>query len=140
LSDRVDMRGGVARERVPALIRSADVVTCCPWYEPFGIVAVEAMACGRPVVASHVGGLAETIEHEVTGLHVPPRDPRRIAEAITTLLDDPSLRGRLGAAGAERAQRYDWPQIASETYEALEALVESRAGLYGTAVREATGR
>src|SRR5439155_2044170 len=58
ITSRVDLRGAVPRDRVPELLRSADVVACCPWYEPFGLVAVEAMACGVPVVASAVGGLA----------------------------------------------------------------------------------
>ena len=57
VSDRVEMIGPLDHEHVPELLRSADVVACVPWYEPFGMVALEAMACGVPVVASAVGGL-----------------------------------------------------------------------------------
>jgi glycosyltransferase involved in cell wall biosynthesis len=123
VDDRVELLGGVERERVPALIRSADVVVCCPWYEPFGIVAVEAMACGVPVVASDVGGLAETVTDGVTGLRVPARAPHRIAAALATLLASAGFRRRLGDAGARRAQRYGWRRVAGETYDALAELV-----------------
>jgi D-inositol-3-phosphate glycosyltransferase len=134
--DRVEIIGGVARERVPALLRSADVVACCPWYEPFGIVAVEAMACGVPVVASHVGGLAETVIDGVTGFHVPPRAPDRIATAIDTLLDDAPMRRRMGKAGAQRARRYGWPRIARETYDVLDWLAARRGRSRPNAVAE----
>src|SRR5919106_67170 len=63
---RVQFRGGIARSEIPPLLRSADVVACVPWYEPFGIVPLEAMACGAPVVASHVGGHLDTIVDGVT--------------------------------------------------------------------------
>ena len=86
VADRVELRGrGRARRACPRCMRSADVVCCTPWYEPFGIVPLEAMACGTPVVASAVGGLIDTVVDGVTGLHVPPRVPDRIAEAIAAL-------------------------------------------------------
>ena len=122
VEDRVELLGGVAREQVPALLRGADVVACCPWYEPFGLVAVEAMACGVPVVASAVGGLAETVLDGVTGLHVPPRSPDKIAAALSRLIEDGPLRRRLGRAGSKRARRYGWPRIAAETHGHLRRL------------------
>ena len=76
---RVHLLGAVARDRMPALFRSADVVACTPWYEPFGIVPLEAMACGVPVVASAVGGMQDTVIHDVTGRLIAPRKPREIA-------------------------------------------------------------
>jgi glycosyltransferase involved in cell wall biosynthesis len=133
--DRVELLGGVAREHVPALLRSADVVACCPWYEPFGIVAVEAMACGVPVVASRVGGLAETVIDGVTGLHVPPRSPRDIADALARLVRDKRLRARLGGAGKRRANRYAWSRIARETYDALTAMAAAPARHRDTTTR-----
>lgn len=122
VGDRVRLLGGVPRPDLPALLRSADVVACCPWYEQFGMVAVEAMACGVPVVASHVGGLAETVQDGVTGLHVPPRRPDRIADAVTRLMAEPERRRRMGAAGVSRARRYGWDRIAAETLEIGTAL------------------
>jgi glycosyltransferase involved in cell wall biosynthesis/phosphoheptose isomerase len=113
---RVDLRGRVDRERLPALLRSADAVVCAPWYEPFGIVPLEAMACGVPVVASAVGGMIDTVVDGVTGLHVPPRDPERLAATLRTLLDDPAARDAYGRAGVRRARRlYDWERIATAT-------------------------
>jgi glycosyltransferase involved in cell wall biosynthesis len=122
VASRVEFRGAVDRADVPALLRSADVVACCPWYEPFGIVAVEAMACGRPVVASAVGGLAESVVDGRTGLLVPPRQPNRIADALDRLLRDDGLRTRLGRAGARRSRRYGWDAIAAETLAVAEQI------------------
>ena len=127
IADRVELRGAVPREAVPALLRSADVVACCPWYEPFGLVAVEAMACGVPVVASAVGGLAETVVDGISGLLVPPRQPGRIAEALRRLLDDEPGRRAMGAAGLRRARRFDWHRIAEQTLEVAERLAATRA-------------
>ena len=123
VSDRVELRGAVPRQRLPELLRSADVVACCPWYEPFGLVAVEAMACGVPVVASAVGGLAESVIDGETGVHVPLRAPDHIASAIRGLLEDECRRRRLGLAGARRARRFGWDPIATETLTVAERLV-----------------
>jgi glycosyltransferase involved in cell wall biosynthesis len=113
VEDRVRFIGSVSRDEVATWIRSADLVLCLPWYEPFGIVPLEAMACGVPVVATAVGGLLDTVVHGTTGLHVPPHDPAAVARAVTTLLDDAQLRRRMGAAGVARAARYGWASIAA---------------------------
>jgi glycosyltransferase involved in cell wall biosynthesis len=115
VADRVTLRGRVDRADLPALLRSADAVLCVPWYEPFGIVPLEAMACGVPVVATAVGGLVDTVVDGVTGIHVPPRSPDHLAAALRCLLDDPDLRHRLGVAGARRARKYGWPRVARAT-------------------------
>jgi D-inositol-3-phosphate glycosyltransferase len=116
VADRVDLRGGLPREAVPPLIRSADAVVCAPWYEPFGIVPLEAMACGVPVVATSVGGMIDTVVDGGTGVHVPPRRPDLLAEALAALLADPARRAALGAAGVRRArERYTWDRVAAST-------------------------
>ena len=125
VGDRVELRGRVDRTQLPALVRSADVVACVPWYEPFGIVPLEAMACGVPVLASAVGGLVDTVVDGVTGVHVPPRRPDHIATALHALLDDPAARRAMGAAGVARArQRYRWDAVAAATMEVYRSLLE----------------
>jgi glycosyltransferase involved in cell wall biosynthesis len=115
-ADRVRFTGRVRHDDVPALLRSADIVVSVPWYEPFGIAPVEAMACGKAVVVSAVGGHLDTVEDGVTGRLVPPRDPAALTAALTQLLADPGLRRKLGTAGASRAAaRYSWDTIAAET-------------------------
>jgi D-inositol-3-phosphate glycosyltransferase len=116
VADRLVLRGSVGRDAMPALLRSADVVVCAPWYEPFGIVPLEAMACGVPVIATAVGGQIDSVVHGVTGVHVPPRDPAGLAVALRGLLADGDRRAALGAAGQERARRlYDYDRIAAVT-------------------------
>jgi D-inositol-3-phosphate glycosyltransferase len=115
-ADRVRFTGRVPHDDVPALLGSADIVVSVPWYEPFGIAPVEAMACGKAVVVSAVGGHLDTVEDGVTGRLVPPRDPAALTAALTQLLADPGLRRKLGTAGAARAAaRYSWDTIAAET-------------------------
>lgn len=116
VAGRVRLLGGVARADMPALLRSADVVACTPWYEPFGIVPLEAMACGVPVVATAVGGIRDTVVDGVTGRLVPPKDPDALGDAIATVVGD-RRRGRaLGDAGRERAcARYTWDRVAADT-------------------------
>jgi len=119
VEDQVTMRGQVPRNAMPGIFRSADAVVCAPWYEPFGIVPLEAMACGVPVVAAAVGGLRETVVDQKTGLHVPPRDPQAIADAVARLLADPALRADMGRAGTRRARsRYSWDRVAADTEKA----------------------
>jgi glycosyltransferase involved in cell wall biosynthesis len=104
------------------------VVVTVPWYEPFGIVPLEAMACGRPVVASAVGGLTDTVVHGTTGLLVPPRRPDRLAEALTALLRDPLLLAGCGYAAVDRARaRYGWDRVATETLRVYGDVLAARA-------------
>jgi glycosyltransferase involved in cell wall biosynthesis len=127
VADRVRFIGGKARTEVPELMRTADVVVTVPWYEPFGIVPLEAMACGRPVVGSAVGGLLDTIVPGTTGELVPPRDPQALAGALRELLADPERRRRYGEAGRERAVAlYDWSNVVARTEEVYESVVHSR--------------
>jgi D-inositol-3-phosphate glycosyltransferase len=123
MAGRVGLRGQVEPGDLPALYRSADLVVCVPWYEPFGIVPLEAMACGVPVVASAVGGLVDSVVDGVVGMHVPPRRPDLLARALAELLADPARRAALGAAGARRARRrYGWDRIARATLEVYAGL------------------
>ena len=104
LGGRVHFLGN--RDDIPEILAALDVLVHCPTApEPFGRAVAEAMAVGKPVVAARAGGLPEIVEHEVTGLLVPPSDVTACAAAVTRLLSDPALRARLGAAGREAAER-----------------------------------
>lgn len=136
VSERVHLWGRVARADVPKLMRSADAVVAVPWYEPFGIVPLEAMACGVPVVASAVGGMVDTVLDGVTGVHVPPRDPERLAEALAELLAEPERRRAYGEAGVQRTRRlYDWGRIGAATMDLYMRLVTRRRAHGGPSAR-----
>jgi type III pantothenate kinase len=125
VADRVELLGRVDHDDAAALLATADVVACTPWYEPFGMVPLEAMACGRPVVGSAVGGLLDSVEDGVTGLLVPPRDVAGTAAALRTLLEDPGLAARMGRAGRDRVERlFGWAQVAEQTERSYERVLE----------------
>ncbi|WP_245687396.1 glycosyltransferase [Streptacidiphilus griseoplanus] len=128
VADRVRLLGGVPPDLMPALLRSADLVLCPPDYEPFGIVPLEAMSCGVPVVASAVGGHLDTVVDGVTGRLVPPGDPAALAAAVLALLAAPDVRRAQGAAGRARVlAHFRWSSVAAAT-EAVyqEVLAEAR--------------
>ncbi|WP_445169155.1 glycosyltransferase [Mycolicibacterium sp. Dal123E01] len=128
VADRVVFTGGVAHDEMPAIIRSADVVTCTPLHGSFGLVPLEAMACGIPVVASSVGGMLDTVVDEITGRLVMPQRPRECAEAVTSILRDSFLRRSLGSAGRDRAcARYTWDRVAADMCRIYERLITARA-------------
>lgn len=113
----------------PDLIRhyqKAQVVVIPSIYEPFGMTALEALACQRPVVASRVGGLQEIIEHNVTGFLADPKDELDFARWIMTLLADSELRNQMGKAGRNvvLSQGYTWPQIAARFVELYKELLQ----------------
>jgi glycosyltransferase involved in cell wall biosynthesis len=116
VANRVKFLGQVLHHQLPALIRSADVVVNVPWFETFGSVPLEAMACGKPVVATAVGGLTDAVVDGVTGILVPPRDAPTLARALCGLLGDDQRQHQYGQAGLQRVrQRYGWSRIARLT-------------------------
>jgi glycosyltransferase involved in cell wall biosynthesis len=117
LRDRVPMaRGFVQHDELQHLFARAAVVACPSRREGFGVACLEAMAHGRPVVATGVGGLRDLVVDGETGIVVPPRDPVALRSALERLLGDPELRHRLGAAGRKRARaEFSWERITDET-------------------------
>jgi phosphatidylinositol alpha-mannosyltransferase len=123
--DRVVMLGSVPHADLPPYHAASEVV-CAPAVgrESFGIVLVEAMAAGRPVVASDIPGYREVVQDGVEGVLVPPRDPDALAAAVLRLLRDPEASKNLGEAGRERARRYSWDTVVGD----LEAIYVEAAG------------
>ena len=95
-------------------------------YESFGMVALEAMACGRPVIASHVGGLPSFIQDNATGFLVPGGNEKVLAEKMLTLLNDASLRARMGKEARQKAKEFSWQKIARQMIALYTALTEER--------------
>ena len=125
VADRVRLIGAVQPADMPCWYRSADVVAAAPWYEPFGLTPLEAMACGIPVVGTAVGGLIDTVVDGVTGDLVAPHNPKALARALRRLLGDEMRRMSYAAAAVERATvSYSWQRIASR----LTAVYASVAG------------
>jgi glycosyltransferase involved in cell wall biosynthesis len=115
VADRVTLAGAVPAEDMPRWYRSADVLAATPWYEPFGLTPLEAMASGVPVVATAVGGLTDTVVDGVTGDLVPAREPRALAVALRRLLADDMRRMSYGAAAVDRARHsYSWRRVATQ--------------------------
>lgn len=126
VADRLHLVELPPRPQLPALLRSADVVVCTPWHEPAGTVGVEAMACGRPVVASAVGDLIDVVVEGTTGVLVPPRDPTALTHALRELLQDPVRLDGFGLAATDRARvRHGWNRITGEISGAYERLLAS---------------
>jgi glycosyltransferase involved in cell wall biosynthesis len=119
--DRVSMRGPAERHEVPTLMRDCTVY-CLPSYgEPFGMTALEAMACGKPVVATAAGGLAHLVPAE-GGRTVPPRDPAALAAALIEVLGSPALRRSMGDHNRQVVENdYTWPRIGAR----LESIYQS---------------
>ena len=134
LRDRVRFVGAQPQETLRDYYLAADVTVLPSYYESFGMVALEAMACGSPVIGSRVGGLATTVRDGVTGFLVPDGDAPALAERIDAVLDDPDLRFRLGREGVQWAARHRWPCVAEAVCREY-ARLESRATRHLAAAR-----
>ncbi len=119
VAEHVRFTGRRPRQMLRYYYNAADVFVTTPWYEPFGITPVEAMACGTPVIGATVGGIKSTVRHGRTGFLVPPRNPEALAMRLAEVLRDPELGRRFGEAGRERALRhFTWSHVA----EGIEAM------------------
>jgi D-inositol-3-phosphate glycosyltransferase len=116
VADRLTFTGGLGAQDLAAWLRSADLMVSVAWYDPFGCAAIQAMACGVPVIASAVGGNTDAIVEGTTGMLVPPGRPDLLAQQIRRLLALPVKLQAFGIAAADRAKsRYSWDRIGLET-------------------------
>jgi D-inositol-3-phosphate glycosyltransferase len=118
--------GKRGQDTLPYYYSAAEVVVMPSHYESFGMVALEAMACGTPVIASQVGGLAFLVQDGVTGYTVPTEDHEALCERLTALLGDKSLRQRMGQNAAEYARNYDWKKIARQILGVYEEVISTK--------------
>ncbi len=114
IHDLVTFLGARDQDILPYYYAGAEMVVMPSHYESFGMVALEAMAMGTPVIASEVGGLAHLVQHGVNGFHVPSRDPEALAARILDLLVDKALRARLGEQARAYTRQYHWSAIAEQ--------------------------
>ncbi len=135
IEDRTGFVGAVAHEQLPLYYSAADVTVMPSSYESFGLVAVESLACGTPVVATRVGGLTSIVHDGETGLLVPWRDAQMFAESLRRVLEDTDLRRRLAANARESVLGYGWDRIADEhlaLYEDLRVASRPRIAAAGS--------
>jgi len=111
------------QDKLPYYYSAAEVVVMPSHYESFGMVALEAMACGTPVIASEVGGLAYLVRDGETGFTIPAEEPETLCEKLSWLLNDQALHDKMSGQAAEYAQDYAWEKIASQIVDAYEGLV-----------------
>jgi D-inositol-3-phosphate glycosyltransferase len=116
--------GKRGQDTLPYYYSAAEVVVMPSLYESFGMVALEAMACGTPVIASEVGGLGYLVQNDVTGYTVPDSDPTVLCEKLSSLLRDANLRENMGQRAADYALDYAWEKIAARIVEVYMGLVK----------------
>jgi glycosyltransferase involved in cell wall biosynthesis len=125
IGEQVRFTGQKARDELRDYYGAANVFVTTPWYEPFGITPVEAMACARPVVGSEVGGIKSTVLDGATGFLIPSRDPQAVADRLAALHRDPALAARMGDEGLRRAyQHYTWRTVAQQAATIYAAVLE----------------
>ncbi len=128
VSGRVQFAGQLTRRALPPLLRSADLMINVSAYDPSGMVSLEAMACGTPVVATAVGGQVDAVVDGTTGILVPPGRPALLAPRIRQLLSHPMLLEAYSVAAADRARsRYSWDRIAHETLAVYDSALDAAA-------------
>jgi len=127
IAHKVKFIGSVDHSKLPIYYRAADVVVIPSFSESFGLVAVEAMASGVPVVASNVGGLALTVEHGRAGFLIPPGSSDQFGEKINLLLNDPKLRSDFGKIGVENMRSYSWDAVAIQLCNVFRLLIEDES-------------
>lgn len=147
VEDRVEFTGRVDHDLLPQYYGAADVFVTTPWYEPFGITPLEAMACGLPVIGSNVGGIKYTVRDGESGFLVPPKDPVAIADRLEELHNLPWLSSALADTARRRAEDlFTWDKVATSVLDLYERVLEGDphatgnvTPLFGKALEELAG-
>jgi D-inositol-3-phosphate glycosyltransferase len=126
VADRVTFIGQKSRQELKYYYSAADIFVSTPWYEPFGITPVEAMACGTPVIGANVGGIKYTVVHNKTGLLVEPNDPDALAAAAAQLFSDPALIDQFGRHAMQRVNNhFTWRKVTRAIADLYEEVLET---------------
>lgn len=125
IADRVQFRGAIPQELLPAYYSAASVCVIPSHYESFGLAAIEAMACGTPVIGSKVGGLTAVIRDDLNGFLIPWRRPELFAERIEAILDDPALRQRVSRNARPSVLQYSWDGVAEQVLEVYRSVTRA---------------
>jgi D-inositol-3-phosphate glycosyltransferase len=129
IDGKVTFLDAVPHEALPLYYNAADICVVPSYYESFGLVAVEAMACGVPVIASRVGGLKETVQDGQTGYLVPWLCPEPFAQRLELLLNNEPMRLSLGRGARAAAERYHWSEVAARVEDIYHDLVSQYRGV-----------
>jgi glycosyltransferase involved in cell wall biosynthesis len=142
VDDLVTFVGSRRREELRGYYGAADVFVSTPWYEPFGITPLEAMACGTPVIGAAVGGIKATVLDGKTGFLVPPNEPEPLAARLALLLGDPGLRAEFGRRAVRHVNaHYTWRRVSNSLTQVYEDVIEpSRTRVAARGGRSASAR
>ncbi len=119
--------GKRGQDTLPYYYSAAEVLVMPSLYESFGMVALEAMACGTPVIASEVGGLGYLVQDGVTGYTIPDSDPKALCDKLSLLLGDAHLRETMGLGASQYALDYAWENIATQMIDVYQGLLKNKA-------------
>ena len=127
LEKQIIFTGYVKHEILHHYYSNADIFVRTPTDEGFGIVFIEAMASGVPVIATKVGGITDIIHHNKNGIFVPPNDPIKLAKVLNNLLEDEQKRKQLGDSGRDYClKKYDWDRICTSMLGIYEKIISAR--------------
>jgi D-inositol-3-phosphate glycosyltransferase len=133
----VRFEGPIPPDQLPEFYASAGICVVPSLHESFGLVALEAMASGLPVVATRTGGMQMTVQHGASGFLVDPIDPADMAQRLLTLWRSPLVREHMGMRGARAARDYSWPVVAEQVACLYESLIRGHASSRSVPVEEA---
>src|SRR5690606_19492028 len=124
IGEKVIFVGQQSRDRLKYYYSASEIFITTPWYEPFGITPLEAMACGTPVIGSDVGGISYTVRHGKTGLLVPPRSPQKLAEALVALYTDKARRMEMKQYAIPYVKnKFTWETVSDQIQELYDQLI-----------------
>ncbi len=129
VTDRVIFTGRKDRSELKYYYAAADIFITTPWYEPFGITPLEAMACGTPVIGSDVGGIKYSVKNGITGFLIPPKNPAALSEKIIEILNNPALQKKMSKECISRVNKlFTWKKVAQSVCLLYTSMIKQKSG------------